>query len=122
MSGKIKPRELKIEEVEFELTVEEEDMPVRGNAMASGDDAADKEVEDEIIERLERGDIYAWFQAKMTAKWEGFTGVDYLGGCSYTSEKDFMEPGGYYDDMKNQALYDLNKKIKEKAEKLQALL
>jgi len=101
-----------IEEVEFDLEIMEDDVPVRGNAIVSGDDDLDKEVEDEILERLETGDLWAWCTVKVTAEWEAedgriFSGEDYLGGCSYRDEEDFTEPGGYYDDMKEQAYAEL---------------
>lgn len=101
----------KIEEVEFVLIVEQEDIPVRGNAMASGDDAADKAYEDEIIERLDNGDVWAWACVCVTATWKGMEGVNYLGCCCYKDEADFKAEYGYYKDMKQQAYDDLIKKI-----------
>lgn len=67
----------------------EEDVEVYGNAIASGDDEVDREVERLIFERLDRGDIYAWFCAKVTATWRGFEGTAYLGACSYENAEDF---------------------------------
>lgn len=116
----VKVRELTAEDVEFFLEIEDEDIPVRGN-FASGDDAADKELEDSIIARLNGGDLWAWCCVKVTAKWKGWKGVDYLGACSYESEKDFKEPGGYYDDMKASALADLNKSLANCAGELSEL-
>lgn len=45
---------LQADEVIFRLVIEPEMEPVRGNAMASGDEALDREVENEILEREER--------------------------------------------------------------------
>jgi hypothetical protein len=53
-------RKLTEADVEFTVRVEQDDTPVRGNAMASGDDAADRECEDEILSRLEAGNVEAW--------------------------------------------------------------
>ena len=53
--------------VRFELSVEADDIPVRGNAMASGDDDADRECENELIERLESGDETAWCHVRVVA-------------------------------------------------------
>ena len=38
-------------------------------------------------------------------------GDAYLGECSYASEKDFIETSGYYDQMVQDAVTDLNDKI-----------
>jgi len=94
-------------EPEFKLECLPEDIPVRGN-FASGDDAADKALEDEILERLERGDDWAWCCVKVTCaiarNGERFEGEPvFLGGCSYRDEKDFVENSMYYDEMKKEA-------------------
>lgn len=64
-----------------------------------------------VKDQLNAGNHWAWFRAKVTAKWTDpvtereYEGHDYLGGCSYLSRADFMkdEPGYYYHDMKNEA-------------------
>lgn len=89
--------------VTFELECLPEDIPVRGNAMASGDDAADREYEDEIIRRLDAGDVWAWCTVKVTARFGAFEGVSYLGCCNYRDEEDFTQPGGYFEDMEAEA-------------------
>jgi hypothetical protein len=100
-------------DVTYTLEADFDDLEVRGNAIASGDDAYDKKVEDEIIARLENGDVWAWATIKVTAEWNGLEGVNYLGACCYKDEKDFKQPGGYYDDMKAEALADLKQTIKD---------
>lgn len=91
------------------LTTEPEDMPVRGNAMASDDDAADKEVEDEIIRRLDDGDEWAWCVVRVRASLHGQHADAYLGGCSYRDEAEF-KAGGYFEDMRDEALDALARK------------
>ena len=90
------------------LEIRQSDIPIRGNVMASGDSNYDRRVEDELIERLDGGDIYAWFDAKVTVEIEvngvTFEGFDTLGGCSYKSLDQFMEPDSYYTDMVKSAL------------------
>jgi hypothetical protein len=81
------------------LTADAEDIPVRGNATASGDDAADKKYEDGIIARLESGDEWAWCYAALEATCGDYSAHDGLGCCCYTDAADFMSPGGYFDDM-----------------------
>jgi hypothetical protein len=114
-------RALTENEVTFELTVEQDDIPVRGNALASGDADEDRKCEDEILRRLDQGDVWAWASVRVTARWEGFEGHDYLGGCSYESERDFVRSGGYFDDMKDAALAELNEAIQAHAAKLETL-
>ena len=97
--------------VSYGIEVLPEYLDVRGNAMASGDDAFDREVEDSIIADFEGGNEWAWCTVKVTARYEyidEIEGVDYLGACSYKDEEDFKDCG-YYADMQDQArerLYD----------------
>src|SRR5688572_13886675 len=97
-----KMRQIDDNDLIYNLEADFDDIPVRGNALAFGDDAEDKRCEDEIIERLESGDVWAWASVKVTCCHKDLPeieGVDYLGGCSYLDESDFKQPGGYYDDM-----------------------
>lgn len=106
---------MKLKDSDITITLEclPEDIPVQCNAMASGDDAYDKQVEDEINRRLDQGDMWAWCCVKVTAHHEpsGLEGVDYLGGCNYADEDDF-KAGGYYQDMVSQAKTALEAEIK----------
>jgi hypothetical protein len=97
------------DEVVFKIDVEQDDIQVRDNALASGDDEQDKECEDAIIKRLNDGDVWAWASVHVIASWEtnGFTGDSYLGCCSYENEEEFKS-SGYYDDMCDEALKNLN--------------
>jgi hypothetical protein len=92
---------IKAYEREYDITLEAipETVRVRGNAMASGDDEFDRQIEDEIVSRLESGDIWAWFTAKVTVRDScGREASDYLGCCCYEDARDFKR-GGYYLDM-----------------------
>lgn len=95
-----------MEDVEFSIECLEEHIPIRGNCVASGNDAEDKEIEDNLIEQLNNGNEWAWCTVKVSASYKGQEGTDYLGGCSYLSEKDFKEDG-YYEDMKQTAFNEL---------------
>lgn len=56
---------------------------------------------EEIGEKLERGDL-VMFCAKVTASKNGIElAADYLGGCIYADEKDFVNNDCYYGDMVN---------------------
>jgi hypothetical protein len=100
-------------EIAYTLTTEPEDSQVRGNASAI-DEETDRENEDRILERLERGDEWAWCVVKVTAQAivNGilYTGVDYLGQCCFANEEDFKS-SGYYEDMQQCALEDLASQI-----------
>jgi len=104
----MKLRKLTKDDVEIRLMCFPEDTPIEGNAMASGDDAVDKETEQWIHDQLERYNEWAWCCAKVVVYWKGFRASDTLGCCSYKSEEDFKQPGGYYDDMVNTAIERLN--------------
>lgn len=106
-----KIRKLTIADVTFTVECLGEDISVRGNAMASGDPEFDREVEAKIIAQLDGGNPWAWCTVRVTAVYKSFRGTDYLGACSYKSEEDFREAGGYFDDMCQAALADLNNEI-----------
>lgn len=100
----MKVRELRIDEVAFQIQYLDEDESVYSAL----------EVPSQIHwvnTELERGNAAAWFCAKMTAIYKGFIGVDYLGCCSYESFSDF-ENDAYYKQMKENALDDLNATIR----------
>lgn len=96
------------------LEVEMEDTPIRGNVLASGDDAVDRREEDRVINELNSGNVWAWAFVRVIVQWGGFTGQDGLGGCSYESEEAF-KACPYYADMVAQATKDLKQKIAQKA-------
>ena len=107
-----------LSKVVCELEIFPEDMEVRGNAICSGDDDFDREVEDGIISRLEEGDLWAWCTVKVTARYRGvrgLKGVAWLGGCSYLDSLDFRK-GGYFEDMRAEAIANLRGQMEEIAE------
>ena len=101
------------EEVSVRLEAEPELVPVEGNACASGDDDFDRQVEHNILARLQQGDVWAWAAVTVTVSWGPFSASDHLGCCSYAGEEDFRMPGGYFDDMIAQALDELNTLIRD---------
>lgn len=120
----MKIKTLTKDDVEFTVECLEEDIPVRGNALVSGDDEEDKKAEDAIIADYNSGNSWAWCTVKVTAKHPNLPdieGVDYLGACSYKSQKDFEENSGYFGDMKDRALEELNREIQSNLEALNTL-
>ena len=102
-----------IPSVSIKIEVRQSDTPVRGNAY-------DRKVENQILKRLENGDISAWFDCIVTVsiEWSDDTndyeyeGTDSLGACSYNSMKEFVKQNdGYYGDMLETAwdtvIYDI---------------
>lgn len=92
-------------DIKIELFVDYYDLPVRGNCIASGCDALDKKTEDELINRLESGDVWAWADVEVRVSLLCPTcgncrtsASEYLGGCSYASEAEF-KTCGYYRDL-----------------------
>jgi len=81
-------RRLRTDEVKFHYSIQQDDMPYVGNISASGDDEHDKEAEDEIEQRLDAGDVLAWFTIVVEARWwspinELHQGTAVMGGCNY---------------------------------------
>lgn len=91
--------------VTYEVEIEPEDVPVRGNAMASGDKALDKECEDAIFKDLENGNEYAWCYARVIAESGGYKGEASLGCISCKDHKEFEEV--FLPSMKDEALMNL---------------
>jgi hypothetical protein len=105
--------------IEIEATYD--DVPVRGNAMASGNDELDKQVEDKIIARLETGDVWAWALVTVTASYGGFYGTDHLGCCCYASEKQFRRDA-YFKDMKKQVIEELADRLMASKELVEEII
>lgn len=97
---------LTISDIDWELIATQDDCEVRGNALVSGDEDEDKRVEDEIIERLNNGDEWAWASVEVRGTFNGLVASDYLGCCSYANADDF-KTGGYFDDMQENVLEQL---------------
>lgn len=96
-------------DIEIEIFSTQDNLQVRGNAIFSGDDDFDEKIENEIIERLNSGDVWAWadVEVRVTVIETGETASDYLGSCSYEDESDFKR-GGYYGDMIERCLEELS--------------
>ena len=92
--------------IQFSITPEDDDP---AGHFASGDDAADAET----VRKIHDG-TYLWFVARVTASKAGVElAEDYLGGCCYKSAREFMQPGGYYDDMVTEAVTRAATKLEE---------
>lgn len=81
-----------------ELSIEPETIAVEGHF----DDPEDVAW---VRDQLARGNEWAWCDALVTAEYDGVTGRDTLGACSYKSEADFRK--NCMPDMVSAALDDL---------------
>lgn len=71
-------KEIPESQITFEIFCHPEDAPVKGNALASGDDAEDHKAEQDIIRRLEYTP-WAWCLVEVRGTWKGLTASDFLG-------------------------------------------
>jgi hypothetical protein len=120
-------RPLTADEVEFTIRVEAEDVDPRDNFMCTDDTDQDRADENEIIERLNRGDESAWCCVVVEADWNGIKGYDSLGCCSYApgsgrEVKAQVDETVESHDMKAQALEHLNSQILAMAAKLAPIM
>ncbi len=104
-------RKLTAADVTFTIEIEEDETPVRGNVMCTEEPELDKAEEDEVIRRLDNGEVEAWCGVVVTATWEfdghEYTGEDALWGNTLTD--DYTKETCVADNcMKEQALDDLN--------------
>lgn len=117
----MKLRKVRMNEVEVLLTCLPEGEAVPGSVMASGDENFNKACEDNILTQFEAGNVWAWCIACVTVKWNGYKVTDTLGCCSYKSREDF-EQGEYFEEMKSEALEQLNQQLESIFETLKPLL
>lgn len=95
-------------------------MPVRGNYMCTDDTEQDKADEDEVIERLNRGEIEAWCRVVVIAEWEGYKGYASIGGCVFGSASEAAQMAIDY-DLHDEALEDLNRQIEADLSRSEAI-
>ena len=81
------------------------------DCFALDDPEAQKKIVDEILEKAEWNE-WAWCCIKVTVSWRGHSASDYLGACSYDSKEAFVAEDGYYSDMVDRALEELNGEVR----------
>jgi len=70
---------------------------------------AQTEIVNSIIQDSETNE-WAWCCVCVKGSFEGIEAKSYLGGCSYESRKEF-EQSGYYEDLKQEVLQEINAKV-----------
>lgn len=89
----------------IELSISPEDMRPDWDFETPEDEA-------DTLEKINNGDLL-WFVARVTASRKGVVlGTDYLGGCCYSSEEEFLRDG-YYTDMIDTAVSEARKTLAE---------
>lgn len=115
-------RKLNIKDVSFEYEADYCDIPLDGNVLASGDDEEDLLAEQQIQERLNSGDMFAWCRIEVTAKYKGFSYTDSLSGVTLAPGDDDIEKFAKECDMHNVALEGLQNLLNESLETLKPFI
>jgi hypothetical protein len=63
------------------------------------------------LDRVARGDQWGWCVVTVTVSWQWKQVWRSLGGCSYKDETDFRDHSGYFSDMVDECLADLNDQL-----------
>lgn len=91
-----------IDDVKFSIDCDPEDPSWLANSFDN-----DEEIINDIKKQIRKGNDWAWCTIIVTARFKDFEGKDYLGGCSYGSEQNFIDADDYYQDMKKTAFDNL---------------
>lgn len=103
-----------INDVTFGFRVKQDEDEIKGNVFDSDDLEEDRKAEEEIIRRIDNGDVWAWCYIVVRAQWRGIYGADSLGHCSYSGVNEFKaDKYKTYEEMKINAFENLIEKIKE---------
>lgn len=105
--------------IEYGIEDWPEEVSVRGNALASGDDEEDERAENEILDALDRGNRWAWCTVRVTCRIPGYDAIgdDWLGCCSFTNRAAFEE--AYYDGMRANARRSLKSELSKELGEVQ---
>lgn len=113
-------RKLTLDEVKVTFTMEHEFTSPK-EIYSSGDEESEEAILKWLDDEEFKGNQYAWFSAKVTVSWNSFSRTEYLGCCSYESEKDFLESDCYH-GLVEECLDRLNEDLSERFEALSFLL
>lgn len=103
-------KSLTIDKVTFVITPEEEFISA-SDALSFESTGADHSEWIQRVQEEQEINIWLWCAVTVTAKYKGFEGNAYLGGCAYESEEDFIK-GGSYEQMQEEAFDELKEAIK----------
>ena len=100
--------------IEYRIEIEPEMAPWVGSCSAI-DAETDAAAETWIRDQIDAGNEWAWCSVTVVARWGDVEGEDHLGCCSYDNEEQFKQPGGYYDDMRQEAYRVLEDRLERSA-------
>ena len=101
--------------ITYRFTVEFDEVAHLDGWLATGDDEQDRKDTQEVIRRIDRGDVWAWAFVKCEASVDNsddvtFTGDASLGGCCYSDARDFL--ASEKDNLMSEARHDLIEQLK----------
>lgn len=110
--------------IKYDYDVSEARSTIIGNAIKSGDDDYDMEIEHELIDRLNNGDIWAWFSFQVKAilyadnetkdEYKTFVGKSsIIDCCSYPSYDDFVADTSNRSGLEQEAKCNLKRRVAE---------
>jgi biotin carboxylase len=95
-------RKLTIADLKITLIAE----PSDANAYQDLDNCLTKKQIARLYEKAEYN-VWHWCDVEVRATWGELSASEYLGACSYKSEANFVKTSGYYDDMVEAVLADI---------------
>lgn len=96
-------RKIRQDEVTISIIPEDEDFTPNDGMYADG-------FAESVAEMVDEHGLWGWCSVNVQVEFAGLTGNAYLGGCSYKGEDDFKQCG-YYEDMVNEAMQDLQSQV-----------
>jgi hypothetical protein len=109
-------KSLTIHDVEIEIAATRDETPVRGNASDLDDPAEARAEENEILKRIDNGEVWAWAVVTVTVRdpVSGLSAGIALEEASYRDEQEFRDDRNFY-RMALYALTEINKQFKKSA-------
>lgn len=109
-------KRLTANDVKISIKALDEDTDPRSSYAVPGIISPDSEDADRFVEAVEemvdKHGLWGWCMVEVTARLANTKGTAHLGGCSYEDEEDFKK-GGYYEQMVEEAIAELQQQIDE---------
>lgn len=121
-------RKLTRDDVQIGVTTEAEEAPLGleralEDAFPDTDEPEqDRAMRAELAARVRAGDEWAFCSVTVKVSWNDREAEASLGHCSYAGEEEFRKESGYFDDMVDEALDELNRELAEAFEELRPLV
>lgn len=102
-------KKLTLQDIVISIIVEDESF----SAYTQLGECMSKEEISELLEEARTSNVWKWCMVEVKGTYKGLESSEYLGGCSYDSEEDFINNSEYYNDMCEAVLSDLQKQVEE---------